>query len=174
MGESVEFESVEFITAGAVGEPGERAFYVQAEGEGQRVALLAEKTQIRSLAQLAQELLGRAGITVTPDDLDEASQRLREPVEPWWRAGSMSLGMDDEAERFVLEVEELPEELDPAEEPGEARFWMTREQLTALAAYAAYAVEAGARETCRLCSRPIDPVEGHVCPAQNGHGPLTT
>ena len=46
-------------------------------------------------------------------------------------------------------------------------------QLVSLAAYAAYAVHAGARERCRLCGRPIDPVDGHVCPATNGHGPLT-
>ena len=173
MGESVELDAVEFITAGAVGEPGQRVFYVQADAPDRRVTLLAEKTQVRSLAQLAQELLARAGVTVTPDDLDEAAQRLREPVEPLWRAGSMSLGMDDEGERFLLEVEQLPDTLEEGEEPGEARFWMNREQLVALAAYAAFAVEAGARESCQLCGRPIDPNEGHVCPATNGHGPLT-
>lgn len=173
MGESIEFESVDFVTAGAIGEPGRRTFYVQAQSGDERVSLVAEKAQVRSLARLAQDLLGRAGVTVTPDDLDEARQRLRDPGAPLWRAGSMSLGMDDAAERFVLEVEEMPGQ-DPADadaEPGLARFWLTREQLTSMAAHAAYAVEAGARETCRLCNRPIDPA-GHTCPALNGHGPL--
>ena len=84
----------------------------------------------------------------------------------------MSLGMDEAAERFVLEVEEAAFE-EEVDEPGFARFWMDREQLAGLAAHAAYAVEAGARETCRLCGRPID-ADGHVCPSLNGHGPLTS
>lgn len=172
MGESYEFEALEFITAGAVGQPGARTFYVQAEEGGQRVAVLVEKEQVRSLAQLAQDLLSQAGVTVTPDHLEERVQRLREPVEAVWRAGQMSLGMEEGAERFVLEAEELPADEPEASEPGTARFWMTREQLVALAAHAAYAVEAGARETCRFCGRPID-VEGHVCPSMNGHGPLS-
>lgn len=169
MGDSFEFQAVDFITAGALGEPGQRAFYLQAEGAGERVSLLVEKEQVRSLAQVAQDLLSRVGVTVTPDDLEEGRQRLREPIEPMWRVGTMSLGMEEDGERFVLEAEELPSE---EGEPALARFWMRREQLTALAAHAAYAVEAGARETCRLCGRPKD-VGGHVCPAMNGHGPLS-
>lgn len=172
MAESFEFRPVDWLTAGAVGEPGARSFYIQARAFGDEVALLVEKEQVRMLAQLAQELLSRLDVTVTPDDLDTTSQQLREPVEPRWRAGSMSLGMDTDGSQFVLEAEELTEESEERE-PAVARFWMSREQLIALAAYAAYAVEAGARERCRLCGRPIDPVDGHVCPATNGHGPLT-
>lgn len=197
MSESFEFEQVQFVTAGAVGEPGARTFYIQIEAGDQRISLVAEKAQVRSLAHLAQELLGRAGVTVTPDDLEETAHRLREPLEPVWRAGSISLGMDDEAERFLLEIEELPADDEDAVEgdpglpddlgveadfeddvdfeddaPAMARVWLTREQLAGMAAHAAYAVEAGARETCRLCGRPIDP-GGHVCPSMNGHGPLS-
>lgn len=171
MTESYEFRPVEWLTAGAVGEPGQREFYIQARASGDEVALMVEKEQVRKLAELAQELLARIDVTVTPDDLDTAGQRLREPVEPAWRAGSMSLGMDPDGRQFVLEAEELVG--DDEREPAVARFWMDQAQLVALAAYAAYAVEAGARERCRLCGRPIDPVDGHVCPATNGHGPLT-
>ncbi|HSJ45452.1 MAG TPA: DUF3090 family protein [Euzebyales bacterium] len=168
---SFEYRPVDWVTAGAVGEPGRRAFYIQARSSGDLVSLLVEKDQVRMLARLAQELLGRVDVTVTPDDLDTAGQRLREPVEPLWRAGAMSLGMDPDGRQFVLEAEELVG--DDAREPAVARFWMDQSQLVALAAYAAYAVEAGARERCRLCGRPIDPVDGHVCPATNGHGQLT-
>lgn len=171
MTESFEYRPVEWLTAGAVGEPGQRTFYLQARRADDLVCLLVEKEQVRMLAQLAQELLGRVDVTVTPDDLDTSGQRLREPVEPAWRAGSMSLGMDTAGGQFVLEVEELVDA--DQGEPAVARFWMDQEQLVALAAYAAYAVEAGARERCRLCGRPIDPVDGHVCPATNGHGPLS-
>ena len=171
MTESFEFRPVDWLTAGAVGAPGRREFYIQARSATDEVALLVEKDQVRMLAQLAQELLSRIDVTVTPDDLDTSRQRLQEPVEAAWRAGSMSLGMDTEGTSFLLEAEELVGE-DEAE-PAVARFWMTQAQLVAFAAYAAYSVQAGARERCRLCGRPIDPVDGHVCPATNGHGQLT-
>jgi uncharacterized repeat protein (TIGR03847 family) len=175
VGESYELDPVDWITAGAVGEPGARTFYIQARREHGLVALVVEKGQVRLLAQLAQELLARVDVAVTPDDLDTAAQQLLEPIVPAWRAGALSLGMEDTGERFVLEAEELTDDEEEEEdaEPGVARFWMNREQLVALSAYAAFAVEAGARESCRVCSRPIDPTHGHVCPVQNGHGPLT-
>ncbi|HVL98304.1 MAG TPA: DUF3090 family protein [Egibacteraceae bacterium] len=171
MGESFELD-VDWITAGAVGEPGRRTFYVQGRQGGELVVLLVEKNQVRMLAQLAAQLLSRVDVAVTPDDLDTARQALVDPAVPAWRAGTMSLGMEADGERFLLEAEELMEP-EAVGEAGTARFWMNRDQLVGLAAYAAYAVEAGARETCRLCSRPIDPISGHVCPASNGHGPLT-
>lgn len=170
MSESFELDAVDWITAGALGEPGDRVFYVQAEKDTSTVALLVEKQQVRQLAQVAQELLERIDITVTPDDLDTRTQQLREPIAPAWRAGQLALGMEPDGDRFLLEAEELVEDEDA--EAAVARFWMTSDQLLAMAAHAAWSVEAGARETCRLCNRPIDPV-GHRCPALNGHGPLT-
>lgn len=170
MSESFDLDPVDWITAGAVGGPGERVFYVQAEKDANTVALLVEKQQVRQLAQVAQELLERIDITVTPDDLDTRTQQLREPIAPAWRAGQLALGMEPDGDRFLLEAEELVEDEDV--EAARARFWMSSEQLVALAAHAAWSVEAGARETCRLCNRPINPA-GHQCPALDGHGPLT-
>lgn len=169
MSESFELDPVDWITAGAVGEPGQRTFYVQAEQADGTVALVVEKQQVRMLAQLAQELLEQLEVTVTPDDLDTRTQQLREPIAPAWRAGRLALGMDEDGDHFLLEAEELVEEED--DEPATARFWMSREQLVAFAAHAAWSVEAGARETCRLCDRPVDP-DGHRCPALNGHRPM--
>jgi len=176
--ESFEFDPVDWVTAGAVGEAGARTFYLQARRGTKFVSFLLEKTQVASLSQLAQQLLARVQITVIPDNLDVAAQSVVEPAVPVWRVGGLSLGMDTDGVRFVLEATELPlvEDLDQPDdaEPAVARLWMDCDQLVALAAYAAFAVEAGARERCRLCNRPIDPVTGHVCPSTNGHGPLST
>lgn len=172
MAESFDLDPVDWVTAGAIGEPGRRVFYLQARKDNAYVALIVEKGQVSALAQLAQQVLSAAGVTVTPDDLDERVQRLVEPVTAAWRVGALALGGDEAGERFLLEAEELVGE-EAEEEPGVARFWLGRDELVALAAHAAYAVEAGARERCRFCNRPIDPVTGHVCPATNGHGPLT-
>ena len=170
MSDSYDLENIDWITAGAVGEPGQRTFYIQARRGHDLLAILVEKGQVQWLARHAQELLSAAGVTVTPDDLNANEQQLLEPVMPAWRAGSIGLGMDDDGERFLLELEELVAE---DETPAHARILCTRAQVVAMAAYAAFIVEAGARESCRFCGRPIDPVAGHVCPAANGHGPLT-
>lgn len=171
MGESFELDPVDWLTAGAVGEPGRRTFYIQARRGHDLVAVVVEKGQVQWLTSHAQELLGRVDVLVTPDHLDANAQQLLEPVVAAWRAGSLGLGMDDEGERFLLEAEELVE--DDEAEPGRVRLFCTRDQIVAMVAYAAFIVEAGARESCRFCGRPIDPVAGHVCPAANGHGPLT-
>lgn len=170
MADSFEFDPVDWITAGAVGDPGRRTFYLQARRGLDLVAIIVEKAQVSALAHLAHELLTRLGVKVTVDDVNEQAMSLLEPVLPAWRAGSMSLGMDEAGQRFLLEADELTEE---QRDRATARFWISRPQLVQLAAYAAHAVEAGGRERCQLCSRPIDPVDGHVCPATNGHGPLT-
>ena len=170
MSESYDLDAVDWITAGAVGEPGQRVFYIQARRGHELLALIVEKTQVQWLARHAQELLSTVGVTVTPDDLNANAQQLLEPVMPAWRAGSLGLGMDDDGQAFLLELEEFADE---DEIPARARIVCTREQVVAMVAYAAFIVEAGARESCRFCGRPIDPVAGHVCPAANGHGPLT-
>lgn len=171
MAESYDIDPVDWITAGAVGEPGKRTFYIQARRGHDLLALVVEKAQVQWLTVQAQELLSRAGVVVTPDDLDTDRQQLLEPLAPAWRAGSLSLGMNTDGSRYLLEAEELV--LDEDVEVGSARLWLSRDQLVAMTAYAAYVVQAGARESCRLCGRPIDPGAGHVCPARNGHGPLT-
>lgn len=176
MSESFELDPVDWITAGAVGEPGKRTFYLQASRAEGLVALVVEKSQVQHLAQVAQELLARVDVVVAPDDLDTGVQQLKEPVVPVWRAGSLAVGMDEEGERFLLEAQELMlddegDEADAAEQ-GTARFWMNREQLVAMTAYAAFVVEAGARDSCNLCDRPMDPGGDHVCPVLNGHSPL--
>lgn len=173
MSEPLEFDPVDWITADAIGEPGHRTFYLQARLGERLEALLVEKEQVRALSQLAQELLAQVGVTVTPDDLVTDGMELVGPVQPRWRAGTMSLGMDEDGETFVLEAEELVPDDD--REPAVARFTLDRRQLVALAAYAAYVVEAGGRERCQVCRGMRDPVVGCFgCPATNGHGPRRT
>lgn len=176
MSESFDFDPVDWITASSIGPPGNRTFYVQARKDGEYVALVVEKGQIRSLAELGQELLARVDVTVTPDDVN-SDLELHGPVQPVWRAGQMSLGSDEEAEIFVLDAVELPivddsEELPGEEEPATARFVMNREQMVSLIAFAAFAVEHGGRERCQVCDGLRDPSDGCMgCPLTNGSGP---
>lgn len=169
MSDSIDHDPTDWITASSIGPPGDRTFYVQSRKDGRHVALVVEKAQVRSLAELGQELLARLDIVVTPDDVS-SDQELHGPVQPLWRAGQMSIGSDEDGEVFVLEALELVVEGD--EEPATARFVLDRDQMIALVAFAAFAVEHGGRERCQVCEALKDPLTGCMgCPLTNGSGP---
>ena len=168
---------VDRITADAVGEPGMRTFYLQARAGEQLVTVIVEKEQVELLARSVLEL---ATDVPPPDDAlgdaeIEAKLALEDPIDPRWRAGRLSIGFDDQQDRFLLEIDEyVPEaedEDDPrsllAEEPESISLWASREQMLALARHGSE-VAARGRPRCQFCGNPIDP-EGHVCPATNGH-----
>ena len=176
-----EFDSVDRLTAGAVGPPGDRVFYVQGRRGPSLVTLLLEKQQLELLSTWVIDKLYRVGAE-TGEGPPEEEMDLEEPLEPRWRAGRLSLGYEEDRDMMFLEIEELLEdgaegEAEEGEEetgedtdPAVVRFWATREQMMALARHGA-AVCAAGRPRCELCGGSIDP-EGHVCPALNGHREL--
>ena len=171
----MELERVEKVTAGAVGEPGQRTFYLQAR-EGERtVTIMVEKEQVELLATSILEILATVG-RETGEGPPEEALELEPPLEPLWRAGRLSIGYVEDRDLMLLELEELVErDEDEADEPDEpdlpeparVRLWATREQMLALSRHGA-AVVARGRPRCRFCGNPIDPT-GHMCPAMNGH-----
>jgi uncharacterized repeat protein (TIGR03847 family) len=168
----IELDPVDRITAGAVGEPGERVFYIQGRQDDRLVTILVEKQQVELLSASLVEVLARTG-KETGEGPGEEEMGLEDPVIPEWRAGRLSIGYDEARDLVLLEVEEYaPDEEEETEEPtpgeaGRVRFWATREQALALARHGA-AVCAAGRPRCEICGNPMDP-EGHVCPALNGH-----
>ena len=190
----IELDPVDRITAGAVGEPGVRTFFLQGRKGPQLVTLLVVKQQVQLLAASVVEILARVGGetgTETEAEPPDEGMELEEPLVPEWRAGRLAIGYEEDRDMVVLEVEELvpDEETDeteeetafaehgePAEraedepEAGKVRFWATRDQMLALARHGA-AVCASGRPTCQFCGNPID-AEGHTCPAMNGHREL--
>lgn len=166
MSASFDLDPVERITAGAVGEPGNRVFYLQARSGPQLVTLLAEKEQVQVLAVTLDRLLDT--LEDVPEDAEPpgAELDLEEPVVPEWRAGQIALEYDEAQDHVAIVVREaLPEESE--DEPASARLVGRRGQMRALARHAIEVCAAG-RPRCQLCGFPIDP-EGHTCPALNGH-----
>jgi uncharacterized repeat protein (TIGR03847 family) len=180
---SRELDPVTRLTADAVGEPGQRTFYLQAaDARGDQVTLLVEKEQVRRLAENLQAWLPELAAGRPEDPAEAAAAEagelaLSEPLEPDFRVGQLSLQYDPERDRVVVvatELQAVEEDEDPADlpEPAEVRLFVTRPQLRVLARHGSQVVARG-RPLCPLCGNPLDPT-GHICPAQNGHRPSAT
>lgn len=155
------------VTVGALGEPGQRTFFLQGRHGATLVSLVTEKEQMNSLAQGVTDLLTRLGERAdAPTDVSAYELALEQPVEPLFRIGQLGLGYDQETDLLVIVAYAIPEE-EEQEMVDVVRFWATRDQMRALARHVAE-VAAGGRPTCVLCGRPIDP-QGHFCPRRNGH-----
>ena len=161
MSSSFEIPEVDHLTAGAIGPPGQRVFYLQAGHGAQVVSLRLEKTQV---AALVAYLAGMLADMPPPGDIPTTGMDLVEPVVAEWVVASLGVTYDEEADRIVIMAEEQVEE---GEEAARAKITATREQVAALSVRGAEAVAAG-RPPCPLCGLPLDP-EGHTCPRLNGH-----
>jgi len=196
--ESFDFGTPDLFTAGTIGPPGQRVFYLQAREGDALVTLKCEKEQVRVLGEYLGRLLERLS---TPAISGGADLALIEPATPAWIVGSIGVGYDETADRVVLVIEEVREQ-DEAEETEESeqeeeeappqaeaqaeseaeseedeatagdrasgRVRLTRAQVAAFVERARGLVEAG-RPTCRFCGRPMNP-GGHRCARTNGHG----
>lgn len=168
MSESFDFEAPDFFTAGAVGKPGERVFYLQAREKGALVTLKCEKEQVRALGDYLGGLITKLG---APKGQIPAEMDLLPFAEPAWIVANLGVGYDEERKRIVVEAHELLEEEEEGQragdEPASARVRLTREQAHAFAERAKELMKGG-RPNCPVCSAPMDP-GGHVCPRSNGH-----
>jgi uncharacterized repeat protein (TIGR03847 family) len=114
----VELDPVDRITTDAIGEPGERVFYLQARQGTTLVTVLVEKQQVQLLAASILEILSRVG-KETGQGPGEEEMELEEPVEPVWRAGRLSIGYLEERDLILLELEELLPEAEDGEDEDE-------------------------------------------------------
>ena len=179
---SRDLDPVTRLTADAVGEPGQRTFYLQAASGADQVTLLVEKEQVRRLAESLESWLPELAADRPEDPSETAAAEagelgLAEPLDPDFRVGQLQLSYDGERDRVVIVATELQLEDagdDPLEppEPLQVRLFVTRPQLRVLARHGSQVVARG-RPLCPLCGNPLDPT-GHICPAQNGHRPSAT
>ncbi|MBN1429254.1 MAG: DUF3090 family protein [Anaerolineae bacterium] len=170
MPEEIEFDSVDFITIGTVGPPGQRIFHLQAMRERQLVTLIIEKEQAAALAEgigaVLSEIQEKFDLSTAWKDLADIDLELQEPILPLFRVAQMGLGYDNEDDRLILFLnEQLPE--DTSSDPRVVRLSVTRMQMRILAERARNVVSGG-RPICGNCGQPIDP-DGHFCPKGNGH-----
>lgn len=170
MSESFDLGDVVVFTAGAVGSPGQRIFYLQARSGSASVAWKVEKQQVAALGEFLQRMLSDLP---QPDAIpDEDAVALVEPVEAEWAVGSLGVAYDGDEDRILVAADELVETDDegnpaPGVDQATARVRITRAQAVAFVATAERLMSAG-RPPCPLCGRPMNP-DGHICPRTNGH-----
>jgi uncharacterized repeat protein (TIGR03847 family) len=174
------FEPPERFVAGTVGPPGERAFFLQARGDGRLVSVGLEKVQVSLLAEKLDELLGEAhrrfGVVLPepePEPVD--NEPLESPVDEEFRVGTLGLAFDVDSSTVVIEAiaaGENDEEEEPESEDESSDLDRLRVRLTPAAAREfierARRVIAAGRPPCPLCGQPLDP-NGHLCPRHNGY-----
>jgi uncharacterized repeat protein (TIGR03847 family) len=170
VGELFEFGDVDVFTAGAVGSPGQRVFFLQARIGTDRVSVKCEKQQVAALSQYLRRLL--VDLPAIENRPLPASLDLAVPSEQLFVLGAIGLGFDQERDRFVVMLEEvvpLDEDGDPEpdalEDQSKLRVFISRGQAEAFCDRADEVVAAG-RPTCLWCGNPIDP-DGHPCPRMN-------
>ena len=172
---SYDLNPVDHIIADAVGEPGQRTFFIQGRKDKDLLSLVLEKQEVLNLAISVLQLL---------EDLEEKFPDLKpvsdhkevlhpeQPIEPVFRIGQLIIGYDEETDMIwliakALVVKESGVVVDPeSESVPSARFVATREQMRTMSEHALEIVSQG-RPTCPLCGRPVDR-EGHFCPRTDG------
>jgi uncharacterized repeat protein (TIGR03847 family) len=183
------YDAPDRFVAGTVGQPGERAFFLQAR-EGNRITSVAcEKQQLSVLAEhldrVLDEVLRRSAGEV---DVPPASSKARDtdpldaPITEEFRVGTMTIAWDPSIDRIVIE---LFSNVDVDEESNRATAAASAEEpdeidadevfvVKITASYArdfvarAQALVAAGRPSCPFCLQPIDP-HGHICPRANGY-----
>jgi len=172
MGDYWDFDEADAFATGAIGQPGERVFYLQVRADGRTVCMKCEKTQVAELARYMRNFLSDLP-EVHPAADGNAS--LVSPVEQDFVLGSIGLGIDRASSRVVVQLEELVmvdddddafDLVDDEDDPSSVvRVMLTAAQARAFCEVAERVVGSG-RETCRWCGAPMDPA-GHACPRFN-------
>jgi uncharacterized repeat protein (TIGR03847 family) len=151
------------LVSGFVGEPGQRVFYLQAQGALGTSTVKCEKGQVAALAEHIERLLADLPPSAPADVV--AAELEPPPDEPRFVLGTMGLAYDTEADRVVVVLEELAESEDEEPERDGLRLEITRDVAAAFCRRSREIVAAG-RPSCRWCGRPVDP-DGHPCPRMN-------
>jgi len=174
------FDLPDRFTAGTVGEPGSRTFFLQARDGDRLVSVVLEKVQVAVLADRLNDLLdelGQRGIAlVEPEASAPDGAPLDEPLREAFRAGTLTLGWDSDdgvvlVEALAVRDEDEDDEGDDPSPDDEEGPDLLRVRLSPAAARTfverAVRVVGSGRPPCPLCGQPLDPM-GHICPRRNG------
>lgn len=169
-------DPVQHLIADAIGEPGNRTFFLQARAGARLVTLVLEKNEVASLAASVLQLLHELENMYPHLSATQRSAKTLypvHPVDPLFRIGQLSIGYDEDRDLIWLVAKALIADdegnvADPSREdiPG-VRMVATRNQMRAMSEHALEVISRG-RPICPLCNRAIDR-GGHFCARTDGH-----
>ena len=117
------FDLPDRFATGTIGEPGNRAFFLQARDGGRVVSVGLEKAQVAVLAErlglLLVELDKRGIVEDPPTPIQPDERPLDEPLNEAFRATTLTLGWDVDAEKILIEARAPGEEDEEADEEAE-------------------------------------------------------
>ncbi|MGH9273600.1 MAG: DUF3090 family protein [Acidimicrobiales bacterium] len=175
MSTSFDLPSPDVFTAGTIGPPGKRVFYLQVRDDQLVVTLRCEKQQVAALADYFDGLLD--DLEPAPYGVAAGDLTLTEPAVEIWTVGAIGVAYDEPGDRIVVVLEELTDaEVDPdladtdEDEDDESsgasvKIRLSRAQVAAFVRHSRELVSSG-RPPCRFCGLPVDP-DGHPCPRMN-------
>lgn len=171
-GVDIDLRPVTHITTDALGQPGNRVFYIQGWQNEKTVSLIVEKLQIQTMAVGVEQFLAELQnkfpqLPEASNEYSEEKMHINPPVDPQFRVGEISLGYDAEEDLIILVARELLPEGEDKTESSVVRFWCSRSQIRAMCHWGIEVASRG-RPICPQCNQPIEP-EGHFCPKKNGH-----
>jgi uncharacterized repeat protein (TIGR03847 family) len=164
-----EFTQPERFVAGTVGEPGERAFYLQVRTNSRLFSVAVEKAQVQAMSSRVEVMIAeirKSNPLMIVEKLPTDDAPLESPIDGEFQIGAMSLAWDDESKLLCLELFELEDD----EEDSEGEVVVVNISIAMAAAFAvrSKAVVNAGRLPCPFCGIAIDP-RGHLCPRANGY-----
>src|SRR5260370_32967680 len=101
-----ELDPVDRIAVAAVGEPGQRRFFLLATGSGRTLTLACEKTQVQALVVRLHQMLEAQQIEAP--ESSPAGDPNESPGEPEWPIGEIGVGYREAARVFVPVARQAP------------------------------------------------------------------
>lgn len=180
-----DFDLPDRFATGAVGEPGERTFFLQAV-QGRRVtSVMLEKEQVAVLADRVLAIVdeverrGLAAIDSGPAGIVD-ERPLEQPLHEEFRVGTLVIAWDDDVDRLIVEARSMTfdagagesalrdDDIDEDDIPDDAPIGpdVLRVRLTPFMAQQfarrANSVVAGGKPVCPFCGEVLERT-GHFC-----------
>jgi uncharacterized repeat protein (TIGR03847 family) len=155
--------------AGTIGEPGERAFFIQARSKGRVISVALEKAQVQAIANRLELMVAevrKSNPLISVESFPQDDAPLETPVDEEFQVGAISLAWNELDQLLSFELYEL-EDYEQDEEGQVLEINFSLGMAITFAQRSKALVSAG-RLPCPFCGIPIDP-RGHLCPRANGY-----
>jgi len=164
-----EFSQPERFVAGTVGQPGERAFFLQVRSGSRLVSVAVEKAQVQAIAARLEVMISeirKSNPLLGIEKLAMDDAPLESPIDAEFQVGAISLAWNEDIGLISVELFELEDDEEDSE--GDVvELTISVAMAVAFVTRSKAVVNAG-RLPCPFCGIPIDP-RGHLCPRANGY-----